>query len=376
MTSAAHRFGPLWLVSIFVVFAALTSLTQARERDIVVDQNAAVEFARLPGDLKFPEGITVNPANGDVYVATFNGGGTNALLRYDRNGHPVARNDFSGPVPMLGLAFNARDQKIYIASVDDFVGGAPGSRIRRIVANFDANTAPEAVAVLPAIGAPAPRTVPNPDGSADTITFGANARVPNGLVFNQAGDLYVSDSFQGAIFRIDQAHACTAPCAIATVAHDGLLATAGFPPFGANGLALNQDESALFVANTGDDRILRLNLGSGAIDVFSESINGADGITFDDAGNLWVAANQADNLVALNANGRVVAQLGAFLGIRADGAARGLLFPASPVIVGHTILVTNLALPLGPGANEPESDVTTYTISRIEIPAQLRNNHQ
>lgn len=373
MKSATHRFRPYGFLAVAALFLAFTSY--ARERDIVVDQNAAMEFARLPGDLKFPEGITANPANGDIFVATFNGGGTNALLRYNRNGRLLARNDFSGTVPMLGIAFNPRDQKIYIASVDDFVGGAPGSRIRRIAANFNASTAAETVAVLPAIGAPSPRTVANPDGSADTITFGDNARVPNGLVFNRRGDLYVSDSFQGAIFRIDQAHACTAPCAINTVVQDGQLATAGFPPFGANGLALNQDESVLFIANTGDDRILRLNLGSGAIDVFAESVNGADGVVFDASGNLWVAGNQADNLVALNANGRVIAQLGAFLGIRADGTPRGLLFPASPVIVGHDIFVTNLALPLGPGANEPESDVTVYTIARIEIPGSLRNNH-
>ncbi|MFL6655408.1 MAG: SMP-30/gluconolactonase/LRE family protein [Sulfurifustis sp.] len=374
MKSASYRFHPLWIVSVVAVFAALTSFANASERDIIVNPNAAGEFARLPADLKFPEGITANPANGDIYVATLNGGGTNALLRYDRHGRLVARNDFSGQVPMLGLAFNARDQKVYIASVDDFVGAAPGSRIRRIPADFNANTPAETVAVLPAIGAPSPRTVPNPDGSADTITFGDNARVPNGLVFNRRGDLYISDSFQGAIFRIDQAHGCAAPCAITTVVQDSLLATAGFPPFGANGLALNQDESALFIANTGDDRILRLNLASGAIDIFSESIDGADGIVFDAAGNLWVAANQADRIVALNPNGRVIAQLGAFLGIRNDGTPRGLLFPASVVIVGHDIFVTNIALPLGPGANEPESDVTTYTLARIEIPGQLRNN--
>jgi DNA-binding beta-propeller fold protein YncE len=36
--------------------------------------------------------------------------------------------------------------------------------------------------------------------------------------------------------------------------------TVGFPPFGANGLALNKLETKLFVANTGDDRVLVLDL--------------------------------------------------------------------------------------------------------------------
>ena len=76
------------------------------------------------------------------------------------------------------------------------------------------------------------------------------------MTFDTAGNLYVSDSFQGAVFRIANADAC-APCVPSLVVRDPLLATAGFPPFGANGLAFNGDESALFVANTGDDRVLK-----------------------------------------------------------------------------------------------------------------------
>lgn len=339
----------------------------------IVDPDAAHRFATLPSDLRFPEGIAANPANGDIYVATFDGGVANAILRYNRRGQLVARNNFAGITPLLGLAFNTKDQKVYICSVDDFTVG--GSRIRRIAANFDAATPVETVAVVPSIGAPGPRTVPNPDGSNDVIAFGDVARVPNAITFNKSGDLFFSDSFQGAIFRVNQAHACVSPgCTVTTVSHDPLLATDGFPPFGANGVAFNADESRLFVANTGDDRILRVNPANGAVDVFVESLNGADGITFDKAGNLWVAPNQADQIAVLDPTGRVIAQLGAFLGIRKDGSPRGLLFPASLVIVDDDVFVTNLALPL-PGATEPESDVTTWTIARIEIPGRLRAKH-
>jgi hypothetical protein len=68
----------------------------------------------------------------------------------------------------------------------------------------------------------------------------------------------------------------------------------------------------------------------------------------------------------------VIAKLGDFLGIRDDGSPRGLLFPASLVIVDDTIFVTNLALPLTMTAgDESEEDVTTYTVSRIDIPKDL-----
>ncbi len=187
------------------------------------------------------------------------------------------------------------------------------------------------------------------------------------MAFDAAGNLYVSDSFQGAIFRIASAHAC-APCTPDLVKHDSLLATAGFPPFGANGLAFSADGKVLFIANTGDDRVLKLTMATGAIDVFAESVNGADGLAMDAQGLLWVAANQADTLVALDERGRVVAQVGSFEGVR-QGKPVGFLFPASMVIVGREFFVTNLALALTPAiGDEPEEDVTRWTISRVLLP--------
>lgn len=342
------------------------------------DRGKAELFATLPDGVRFPEGITANPATGDIFVGTFDAPSPtntpdNKLLRFDRRGRLEASRSF-GPTPLLGLEFNPNDGKIYIAAVGDFA--STGSRIVRIPANFDANTAIEEVAPIPGIRGPAPRVVPNPDGSFDTITFGNNARVPNALAFDGAGNLYVSDSFQGAIFRIELA-TCTAPPCVATlVTHDPLLATAGFPPFGANGIAFNA-EGALFIANTGDDRVLKLDMASGQVTVFAESINGADGLAFDERGRLWVAANQADELVALNEKGRVVAKLGDFEGIRKNGTPEGLLFPASLVILGDDIFVTNLALPLNDTAkDEPEEDVRRYTISRLRarIPGRDRGD--
>jgi sugar lactone lactonase YvrE len=103
--------------------------------------------------------------------------------------------------------------------------------------------------------------------------------------------------------------------------------------------------------------------------VFAESINGADGIAFDRRGRLWVAANQNDEVVALNGNGRVVVRVGEFQGIRNDGSPNGLLFPASVVIVDDDMYITNLALALTPAVgDEPEEEVTRWTVSRIRLP--------
>ena len=211
---------------------------------------------------------------------------------------------------------------------------------------------------------------PFTSGSAPVATFavcgGAGGGCGlNAITFDAAGNLYVSDSFGGKVFKI------VLPAGPVTtfVSHD-LLAPGshGFPPFGANGLAFNAAGTHLFIANTADDRILRYEIATATLSTFAESINGADGIAFDHHGRLWVAANQADEVVALNSRGRVVERRGSFKGIDHDGAVKGLLFPASLVISRADIYVTNLALPLTPAeGDEPEEDVTTFTVSRIEL---------
>jgi sugar lactone lactonase YvrE len=322
-------------------------------------------FAVLPKGVVNPEGITANPANGDIYVSTFSA--PFKLLRYNRHGRLLAQRDFGQP--LLGLEFDRHHNKVYITNVGNFVG--VDSKVQRVSADLS-NL--EDVAILPHIGAPAANfQVGNPDGSSDVITFGDNASVPNAFIFDSHGSLYVSDSFQGAIFKIANVASCNvSTCNVETLTHDGQLATVGFPPFGANGLAFNKDESVLYVANTGDDRVLQVNMVSGLreVTVFSESLNGADGLVFDKkSGLLWVCTNQADEVVALNANGKVVAKLGEFRGINRDGTPDGLLFPASPVIVGDDIFVTNLAIALTAAVgDEPEEDVKLWTVSRMELP--------
>jgi len=321
-----------------------------------IDWIDAQEFATLPDGVRFPEGITANPATGDIFVGTFDfGPNPNKLVRFGRNGRVEAQRDFGGQ-PLLGLGF--RSGKVYILNF-----GA--QKLQRIDANFNAATPVEDVAVFPFIAPPLARNNGNADGTSDAIVFSWARSAPNAMVFDRAGNLYVSDSFQGAIFRIANPAACAPACAVATVAHDPLLVTAGFPPFGANGLALNGNDSVLYIANTGDHRVLAMPLPSGPISVFSESIHGADGLVWHD-GSLWVAANQADTVYALDANGRIAVRAGEFEGIHSNGTPRGLLFPASLVVHDNWVYVTNLALPLTAAVgDEWEEEVRRWNVARF-----------
>jgi len=155
----------------------------------------------------------------------------------------------------------------------------------------------------------------------------------NALTFDKAGNVYISDSFQGIIWR-------TGPTGgAATVwAQDPLLTTIGVPPFGANGIEFNNERTILYVANTGNDQIIQIpvtngqsnNPIAGKASVLVNSINGADGIVIDAHDNIWVAANQADEIVVIDKTGKVIAKLGDFNGVDEDGVPHGLLFPASP----------------------------------------------
>jgi DNA-binding beta-propeller fold protein YncE len=317
-------------------------------------------FAQLPNGVRYPEGIAANPATGDIFTATFDfGPNSNKVVRFSANGKVTAVRDFGG-TPLLGLGFAGNS--VYILNF-----GA--SKLQRLPADFDASSPVQDVASFPTIGPTAPRPSGNPDGTSDTIVFAAGFPAPNGMVFDAAGNLYVSDSFQGAIYRIAQVATCPAPaCPVEVVSHDPLLSTAGFPPFGANGLAFSADQKTLYIANTGDNRVLQMDVASRAVSVFAESVHGADGLWFEN-GRLWVAANQSDVVVALNASGRQVIRAGEFQGIRKDGTPDGLLFPASMTVVGGWMYVANLALPLTPMVgDEPEEDVRTWTISRFKLP--------
>lgn len=167
------------LLPLFALTISVLSYAVADAGDFVVNRQAAKRFATMPEDGAFPEGITVNPANGDIYVGTFNGADSKIFL-FNKQGKLIAQTGVLG-AGILGLAFGP-DEMIYYCAI-----GEP-SQIQRIDASLDGS--PEVVADVPLI----PPNV---------------AAGPNDLTFNIHDDLFFSDSFQGAIFRIeDPANNC------------------------------------------------------------------------------------------------------------------------------------------------------------------------
>lgn len=310
----------------------------------------AETFAVLPNGATGPEGITIGPDN-NVYVTTFGfnatGGvpGPGKIYVFNSSGHLLRTLSIAGSTAnLLGLAFHPTTHALLV--IDN-----GGSKV------YNVNPTTGAASVFM------------------TVTGAAGL---NALTFDSSGNVYVSDSFQGIIWKTGAGGG--AGTAWVT---DPLLATTGVPPFGANGLGFNAAQNTLFVANTGNDTIVQIPVTGGtpgAPSVFVNSINGADGLILDDQDNLWICANQNDQIVVIDKTGKLLGRIGRFDGVDRNGVPQGLLFPASLVFAndghghGHqSLLVTNLALDirLFGLAQSPDSQwaamVKRYTVSRIEL---------
>jgi sugar lactone lactonase YvrE len=284
------------------------------------ERTKAELFATLPDGATGPEGIAV-ASTGDVYVGTF---GLNA------SGH------VNGPAQIYVYSDNGKLLRTLT------VTGVPSATNQLLGLGFHPTT--HAFLVID-FGSAQVLNVDPQTGTASVFMTVSGSAGLNAMTFDSSGNVYVSDSFQGIIWKTGPSGGPAAPWVT-----DPLLTTGGVPPFGANGLAFNKAGSALFVANTGNDTIVKIPVvsgGAGTPAVFVNSINGADGLIIDEHDNFWVCANQSDEIVVLDPTGKVIAKLGDFDGMK-DGVAQGLLFPASPEFSRDkkNLFVTNLTLDL------------------------------
>jgi hypothetical protein len=302
----------------------------------------ATRFATLPPGAAHPEGITADE-DGNIYVTTFavegTSSGTGQIFVFNKHGRLIRQVNVAGSSTLLlDLAFH------------------PISGL--LVLDFGAS---KVLAVNPVSGA---STV------FSDISAGGQVGL-NVLTFDRTGNVYVSASFAGAVYKIAPNGGVAA-----TWLQSDLLKTTGVPGFGANGLAFNRAHTTLFVNNTGNDTVVKIPVNpdgsAGAPAVFVNSVNGADGLIIDEHDNLWIAANQADEIVVIDPSGRTIAKLGDFNGLDHDGAPIGLLFPASLVFSGPFVYVTNLAIDLrlfgaanATGDSPWTAEVKVHTISRI-----------
>jgi len=310
-----------------------------------------------PGQPSSVEGLTVGP-DGNIYVATFgfNAGGAltgNAVLYVVRpNGSLLRKVTITRSSPhVLGLRFNP-------------VTGA------LLVLDFGAG---KVLRVDPLSGVSTDFTPAIPNSGLNALTF------------DKAGNVYFSDSFLGVIWRTGPHGGSPVAWANSPLLGPGSGLT---PPFGANGVEFNKAGNVLYVANTAFHQIIQIPVNrdgsAGSPSIFITGINAPDGIAIDHDDNIWVCANQEDDIVVIDKTGKVIAKLGDFNGFTKDGVVQGLLFPASLAfsLDGKKLYVSNLTLYLPyAGASLAVDSAWTlqakrYTVSEISAVIPRLGDHR
>ena len=179
---------------------------------------------------------------------------------------------------------------------------------------------------------------------------------PNDLAFDEDGSLFVTDPLLGRIWRVAPDGAAEVfvehPLLAGNPADPALL----FRQIGVNGIAFDKHHRFLYVSNTDQGSVLRIDMSAATPTpvVFAQDarLRGADGIAFDQAGHLLVAVNAQDTLVSLDKRGRITTV-----------ASGGLLDAPSSVVFGaaprdrHSLYLTSSAfsrtLGLQPGTPQP-----------------------
>jgi sugar lactone lactonase YvrE len=291
------------------------------------------------------EGLTVGP-DGNIYVPTFGFNtqgsltGNAVLFVISPSGNIVRKLTIQGSSPhMLGLAFNPVFGNL-------------------LVLDFGAGTVLDV----------------NPFSGESTVKAGpiANSGL-NALTFDQSGNAYVSDSFNGVIWKVPHSGGATA-WASGPLLGPGAGLT---PPFGANGVEFNNEHTIMYVADTAFHQIIQIPVNhdgtAGTPSILITGINAPDGIAIDSKDNIWICSNQEDEIVVIDKTGKVIAKLGDFRGIDQNGIAQGLLFPASLAFSKdkQTLYVSNLTLYLPYAGADLAIDsaytlqVKGYTVSKM-----------
>jgi sugar lactone lactonase YvrE len=193
-----------------------------------------------------------------------------------------------------------------------------------------------------------------PAGGGPPALFAAIPGLPNAMAFDRRGNLYVSESLGGVIYRISRDGSVSAwsssPLLQGTTGPGpcGLVHPSGLP-LGANGIAFNARGTALFVANTTFGTIVRIPVRrggrAGAARVYAGPdcrLWGADGIAVDRKDNVYVAANAERDIVRVGPGGR--------LHVLASFAAGAPLYSPSDIVFGTgrrdrtTIFISDFAL--------------------------------
>jgi sugar lactone lactonase YvrE len=181
-----------------------------------------------------------------------------------------------------------------------------------------------------------------PDGATARLPGTGGILFPNGVALDPRGDLYVTDSIAGAIWKIPRGGSAAVWFQSPLLAGNGSVGL-GFP-LGANGIAFGKND--VVVSNTEAAKLVRIAVlpdgSAGAASVVAQgpALFGADGVALDVFGDAFVAVNSQNTLLRVAPDGSITTLA---------TAADGLDNPASLAFAtSHgerkTLYITNFAV--------------------------------
>jgi sugar lactone lactonase YvrE len=275
------------------------------------------------GACRQPEGLAVDP-NGNFYTASNSDSATTVghVCVIDPKGNLVDIIDVpAGPgAAAIGLVGELwEDGHLYVLDQADNI--VPHGRILRI----------------------------NPRTHA-VSTVASGLAFPNGMAEDRHGNIYVTDSLLGAIYRFSE----DSPQLVTWFQSPALISNNPDQPVGANDLAFDADENFLYVDNAGNRQVMRIPLdrkgNPGAIQLFADGatldqqlgLQGpvalffADGMQFDVKGNLYVMANISNEIEVFSPQGKLIHRY-------SGTGVNAMSFNASPIFKGRLMFITNMS---------------------------------
>lgn len=147
---------------------------------------------------------------------------------------------------------------------------------------------------------------------------------PNDLVFDDDGNLFVTDAFLGRVYKITPSKTVSVwlshPLLTGNAASPYLL----FHAVGVDGIAFDEDKHNLYLGNLDYGRLLRVPIGcdgsagTPVVVATDTRLQGIDGIALDEDGTIFAAINGQDGLVSISPTGTITTL---FTGAPLDGPA-------------------------------------------------------